>query len=242
MPGELRADPALLDELRGGTPTGAYELRSVGPTLDDYIYYEARLEKRGESERGIYRAGGLGIVYNSRSVNLGGFVEVIRPGAARDVLSRGPDVRALFNHNPDLVLGRTLASTLRLSESDIGTDYEFDAPDTSYARDLGVLLDRGDITQSSFAFRVTADGVEWSEDEETGLLLRIIHRFAALSDMSPVTYPAYPASTSGKRGALSVELDATVEVDDPDEEARAAEARLARTALRTRRLRLRGRA
>lgn len=195
-----------------------------------------------EDSSAIYRAGGLGIVYNSRSVNLGGFVEVVRPGAARDVLARDPDIRGLINHDANRLLGRTLAGTLRVSErGDEGTEYEFDAPDTSYARDLRVLLDRGDITQSSFAFRVARDGVEWSEDEDTGLPLRIIHRFSGLSDMSPVTYPAYPASSAGKRAAPADAEGRTPQEAADEVAAREAEARR-RLAMRERRLRLRARA
>lgn len=194
-PTELRSRPALLDEMRaagGGTPDGfAAELRMAGTPA----------EVRAATDQG-WKGGGLAVVYDKRSENLGGFVEEIRAGALTDVLARdGLDVRALFNHDPAIVLGRTKSGTLSLTDGSDGLDYEFDAPDTSAARDLRVLLERGDVSQSSFAFRAAPDGVEWDEDPETGVLVRRIHRFSALLDVSPVTYPAYPAATSGIRSS-----------------------------------------
>lgn len=208
-PRELRLRPGLLAELRsGGTPEGTAELR-FGPAA------EVRA-----ADDGAWKGGGTAIVYDSRSENLGGFVEIVKPGAARDVLARDPDTRALFNHNPDHVLGRTRSGTLRLEDTPSGLEYEFDAPDTQVARDLRVLLDRGDVSQSSFAFRVAPDAVEWDEDPETGLLVRVIHRFSAIHDVSPVTYPAYPAATSGLRSE-----PAPVREDEPEDEPSAPEGR-----------------
>lgn len=188
-PFELRADPALVSELRD----------HPGEHIERRLTDTTAIEVRADETSGGWKGGGLAIVYNSRSENLGGFTEIIKPGAARKVLKDKPDTRALQNHNPDLLLGRTTAGTLRLKDSPKGLDYEFDAPATSYADDLRVLMERGDITQSSFAFRVAPGGQEWSEDEESGALIRTVTEFSALYDVSPVTYPAYPASTSGVR-------------------------------------------
>lgn len=176
-------------DLRAGTPEGVAERR----------FLTGDVEVRAKDDDGSWVGGGLAIVYGARSGNLGGFVEVVKPGAARNVLALDPDVRALLNHDANLVLGRTTAGTLRLADTDAGLDYEYDAPATSYARDLRVLLERGDVTQSSFAFRVRPEGVEWTEDEESGLPVRIIHEFSGLYDVSPVTFPAYPDATSGLR-------------------------------------------
>ena len=234
-PAELRARPGLLDAMRsagGGTPEGfGAELR-FGPSA----------EIRATGDDGSWKGGGAAIVYNSRSENLGGFVEIIRPGAVRDVLARDPDTRALFNHDASMVLGRTRAGTLVLEDREADLDYEFDAPDTSYARDLRVLLGRGDVNQSSFAFRVAPDAVEWDEDPDSGLLVRVIHRLSALYDVSPVTYPAYPAASSGLRSDASRSEPSAPEgredEHDDDAEARKAEARAAYEA-RQRRARLR---
>lgn len=158
---------------------------------------------------GSWQIAGLGVIYNSLSENLGGFREIIRPGAATDVLAGSPDIRGLFNHDPNLVLGRTVSGTMTVTETDGGVEYLIDPPDTSYARDLRELLDRGDVSQSSFAFRVASDGYHWDEDEETGALVRVITNFSGLYDMSPVTYPAYRETVSGTRdeGSLLVGVE-----------------------------------
>ena len=123
------------------------------------------------------------------SENLGGFREKIDPSAFDNVLDN--DVRALFNHDPNLILGRTTAGTLSLSVDERGLKYNFTAPDTTTGRDLMVSLERGDVTQSSFGFIVEED--DWTEDEN-GMTIRTIKKVGRLLDVSPVTYPAYPSA------------------------------------------------
>lgn len=142
---------------------------------------------------------GHAAVFDVLSENLGGFREKIDPGAFEAVLKTNPDVRALFNHDPNLVLARTINDTLRLHEDERGLVYEADIAPTSVGNDLRVLLERGDITQSSFAFRVGSGGESWDEDEATGALIRTIHSFSALFDVSPVTYPAYASADAAPR-------------------------------------------
>jgi len=127
---------------------------------------------------------GYAAVFNSYSQDLGGFREKINPGAFAKTLNDGADVRALFNHDSNLILGRTKSKTLELSEDDKGLYYRVKLPDTSYARDLVVSLKRKDITQNSFGFRVVSD--TWSTDGKKRALNEV-----KLFDVSPVTYPAY---------------------------------------------------
>ncbi|WP_348995927.1 HK97 family phage prohead protease [Achromobacter sp. HNDS-1] len=140
---------------------------------------------------------GYASVFNTRSALLfGSFVEEIAPGAFDDVL--GDDVRALFNHDPNFVLGRTRSNTLRLEIDSRGLAYTIDPPDTQTVRDLVLTpLKRGDVTGSSFGFRVAADGDEWRREGE--IVVRTIHRLAGLRDVSPVTYPAYGDSHAAQR-------------------------------------------
>lgn len=152
---------------------------------------------------GTFGMRGHAAVYDVLSENLGGFREKIDPGAFDVVLDSNPDVRALFNHDPNLVLARTTNGTLRLHEDERGLVYEADIAPTSVGNDLRVWLERGDITQSSFAFRVGSGGDSWEEDEDTGALIRTIHSFSALFDVSPVTYPAYPAATAAPRSSTT---------------------------------------
>lgn len=140
---------------------------------------------------------GYGSVFNTRSQLMWGFREIIMPGAFDDVLD--DDVRGLFNHDPNFILGRSKAGTLSLSVDDKGLRYDIIAPDTPTIRDLVIApLQRGDITQSSFAFNVARNGDEWYEDDE-GVVIREIHKISRLYDVSPVTYPAYQEANSTAR-------------------------------------------
>src|SRR5579875_2269362 len=110
---------------------------------------------------------GYAAPFNSWSEDLGLFREIIRPGAFKRAIESRQDVRALFNHDPNLVLGRTSSGTLTLSEDEHGLLYEITPPDTQFARDLMKLIERGDIAGSSFGFSVVHQ--RWgSQEDESG--------------------------------------------------------------------------
>jgi HK97 family phage prohead protease len=146
---------------------------------------------------------GYAAKFDTRSHDLGGFVETIRSGAFGRAIREGQDVRALINHDPGLILGRTASGTLKLAEDSTGLHYEVDAPDTSYARDLSESMQRGDVTQSSFGFRVRQD--DWQK-EGRGRLRTLLD--VDLTDVSPVTYPAYEDTESGVTAARALQLAA----------------------------------
>jgi uncharacterized protein len=135
-------------------------------------------------------------------------------GAFKNALKEEQDVRGLFNHDPNVVLGRTRSGTLRLSDGDDGLGYEIDPPDTQTVRDLVLTpMERGDITGSSFAFTVRKGGEKWTEysaEDGRDVYEREVMD-ADLYDVSPVTYPAYEESTSGLRTALPAEMRSRVE-------------------------------
>lgn len=163
--------------------------------------YEKRCfasEVRSVTEEGqAARIIGNGAVFNSRSENLGGFREIIMPGAFDEVLDN--DVRATFNHDPNFILGRSSSGTLRMNVNEQGLGYEIDAPETQTIRDLVLApMTRGDIKESSFGFRVAHDGEEWLRDDE-GIVIRKIHKVSRLYDIGPVSFPAYQAASSAKR-------------------------------------------
>ena len=134
-----------------------------------------------------------------------GYFERILSTAFDRALREKQDVRALLNHNPDKVLGRTTNGTLRLSVDTKGLKYEADPPQTQDGRDTVTLLQRGDITGSSFGFIPR----KVSHTEENGVVYRDIHD-ADLLDVSPVTYPAYTGSTSGVRSVDPKDAEAAL--------------------------------
>ena len=141
---------------------------------------------------------GYAAVFNSET-DLGAFREVIRPGAFDDVMDN--DVRALINHDPNLILGRTGNGTLELSTDERGLKYKVKLGDQQYARDFYESVKRGDISQSSFAF--TIDKQSWNEERT----VRSVDKVRQLLDVSPVTYPAYSAATVQAR-------DQQLEIDE----------------------------
>lgn len=104
---------------------------------------------------------GYAAVFNSPADIGDMWTEVITPGAFTDTLRSGQDVLALYSHEIERLLGRQSAGTLRLSEDDKGLAVEIDLPDTSDGRDVGVLVQRGDLKGMSFGFSVTKQ--EWDE-------------------------------------------------------------------------------
>lgn len=154
---------------------------------------EVRVEKREDGKRRIM---GHAAVFNQLSEDLGGFREQIAPGAFAEAI-KADDVRALFNHNPDHVLGRNLSGTLKLAEDARGLAIEIDPPDTQTARDLLVMIERGDVNQMSFGFSVRPNGQNWAQDD-TGQVIRTLTR-VRLWDVSPVTFPAYPQTDVAAR-------------------------------------------
>ena len=152
-----------------------------------YYEIESRLTKKNGQDVVV----GHAAVFNSLSEDLGGFREKIMPGAFDDVLKN--DVRAYFNHDPNFLLGRTSAGTLRLSVDEKGLRYELDVPNTTAGRDLKENLRLGNITQSSFAFTIGKDGDSWERNED-GADIRIINKVNRLYDVSPVSLPAYPSA------------------------------------------------
>ncbi len=158
---------------------------------------ECRIERREDGGRVavgcgsvFYRAGDAGTEYELWQ----GAVERIDPEAFAQALARPDDVRALFNHESDHLLGRSTSGTLRLSVDEIGLRYEIDLPDTQVGRDVATSIERGDLTGSSFAFVPTV--VEWSDEGDREV--RTI-KDVTLYDVGPVTYPAYESASTGLR-------------------------------------------
>lgn len=163
-----------------------------------YVAAPVRKEVRQEGEETEIYISGIAAKVNE-TTSLGFMRERIAPGAFDEVLnSPDLDCRALFNHDANLILARrsSVAKSLELSLTEEGhLAYRFKVPSRSYARDLADAIASGDVTQSSFAFRVDSVTWEW-DDEDPSQDLRTINSFSELLDVSPVTYPAYQNTTS----------------------------------------------
>ena len=190
-------------------------------TEEDYIkkygnaerrmtFHPVSVEQRAEGDNEEAMIRGIAAVVNSRT-DLGWFYEEILPGAFDEVLS--DDVRALFNHSPDMVLARTTSGTLKIFlDGDGHLNYEYKTPDRSYAKDLEDAIRSGDVSQSSFAFTVKEARCIENIDEEKEL--RQIVKVEKLYDVSPVTFSAYEDTTVAERSFNAVKQEKEKKEED----------------------------
>ena len=140
---------------------------------------------------------GYAAVFSTRA-DIGYVTESIAPGAFTRAIAEKQDVRCLFNHEPDHVLGRTKSGTLALSEDSKGLKFVCDLPDTQMGRDVREMIKRGDVDQCSFGFVVIDEEV--TRGETTTRVIKDVDLF----DVSPVTYPAYPTTSVEARSNTEV--------------------------------------
>lgn len=206
---EVRADQVEFAELRAKL---SGEARSLDATVTEV--------RALPEDDGGYTIEGHAAVFDSNSYPLpdgrgGYFVEQVKRGAFRRALQNPEGViAALVNHDPNLMLASTAGTppSLELWEDPKGLRFRARVAPTSYAEDLRVLMDRGDVAGMSFGFTVEAD--RWWQDKE-GRTRRDIQRIGRLTDVSVVlASPAYPEPQSGITSR---------EADVPHEEATASE-------------------
>lgn len=161
--------------------------------------FTGSVHTRADGEGMPKEVGGIAAVVNSVT-DLGYFEEVINTGAFDNALAKDYDIRCLFNHEADLILGRTKADTCRVFVNGDGNlEYTW-LPDYENPTHMSVVrsIMRGDITQSSFAFTIKEQN--WSESEKYGSMgKRSITMVDTLYDVSPVTYPAYEDTEADAR-------------------------------------------
>ena len=185
----------------------------AGETTPDEAttWLERALEGRRRESRTVARAvearaagddrgpqseiGGYAALFNTPATIADQFVEIIDEGAFDDTI--GDDVRVLFNHDPNMLLGRTKSGTASIAVDADGLRYTVTPPATQVGRDVLELVQRGDVDGSSFGFRVLED--RWTPGATAGdLPVRHVQRVALL-DVSPVTVPAYSETTAEVR-------------------------------------------
>jgi HK97 family phage prohead protease len=157
---------------------------------------------------------GYAAVFGEWSEDLGGFRERIRRGAFANTLTA--DVRALWQHDPSYVLGRTTNGTLRLQEDEVGLRIEVDPPETNWAQDAMTTMRRGDVDQMSFGFETVED--EWTRGKDGEQMRELVE--VNLFDVSPVTFPAYPqTSVQVREHVADLQARAAHDEEGADEEA-----------------------
>lgn len=175
--------------------------------------------------------------FDKLSVPLYGFREKIQRGAFMRSL-KDDTVKALWNHNRDLVLGSTKNQTLRLWEDDKGLRFELELPDTSWGRDAQESIRRGDVDGVSFGFETRKDA--WQGEDEKNVIRTLVD--VRLIEISPTPFPAYPQTSVSSRSAEDVyqEYRASIQPPGDDEEEDQAEEqrKAAQDADRQRRIRL----
>jgi HK97 family phage prohead protease len=158
-----------------------------------HIETELRVSKKDDDSPKLE---GYAALFDELSEDLGGFREKIQAGAFKKSLKK-TDVRALWNHDSNFVLGRKSAGTLVLKEDERGLKVKIDPPEAQWAKDLMTSIERGDVTQMSFGFRVIKDS--WEEKGKQNI--RTLDE-VNLFDVSPVTFPAYPQTEIQARNLI----------------------------------------
>lgn len=154
------------------------------------------VQTRDDTDSGELYVEGYFAVFNDTYKVWEGATESIAPGAFTESVSG--DVRALYNHNDDLILGRTAAGTLELREDSHGLwgRIKLNRNDTD-AMNAYERIKRGDITGCSFGFNIESEETEYGED---GSVHWTITKVNPLYEVSPCVFPAYEATNVSARG------------------------------------------
>ena len=186
--------PASRNSHGGDAVTRPLEQRTTRGTV------EFRAPMPGKKMPGMK---GYALKFDRLSQNLGGFVERVLPGAVDKSLADGLDVLTRYNHDDNYLVARTGSGTMALTADTTGLLYDVpELPDTTVGRDLAVLLERGDVSHSSFAFFTMKE--DWSTTDQ-GFPLRSLVA-VRLVDVAPVNTPAYMDTSAAVR-SLAARLD-----------------------------------
>lgn len=187
------------EQFRNDFPEGALEVRSL-PGI---------AEARAADDDNPPRITGVGSVYGQR-VTLGGWFEwdeEVLPSAWSATIAHPNDIRSMFNHDPNWLLGRTTAGTLRLADGADGLRYEVDInPDDVNAMSVHAKVERGDVSGASVWFQVEEE--RWTEPTDNNGLERPLRQIAKanLFEVGPVVFPAFPTTTAAAARSLDAVL------------------------------------
>jgi uncharacterized protein len=196
---DAKAEAPMLKSARGVDPRAVYQVRSF-----------ALAEVRATEDNGQPIIEGYAAVFDTETDIqdwAGTYKESIARGAFKNSIKTKADVRALVNHDPNYILGRTKADTLQLQEDATGLHVRIQPPRTQWANDLMESMRRGDLDQMSFGFE--AIKANWNEDHSKREI-----KEALLWDVSVVTFPAYPQTEASVRSAIAA-LQRYIQAPDP---------------------------
>lgn len=168
--------------------------RRVNRHFDDDLRLEIRATQDGRKQL----AGYFG-VYNTRSLDLGGFTEIIKPGFFNRTVDPGADLAALNSHVDHLIVARTTNGTLKIELNKKGAYHVADPINNGVGNDLLVSVERGDVDAMSFGFRVISDNWYMKDD--------VLYRELIDGETSEISYtwmPAYPATSATVRNLTGV--------------------------------------
>lgn len=165
----------------------------------ELMMLEQELEIREATEAEPATISGYAIRFNTVTEIGGYFRELVRPEAVKDGI-QGADIRALWNHNSDMPIGRTKNGTLSLVKDPQGLRFTVTPPDTSWGRDALESVKRGDVSGMSFGFYTNKE--RWTEEKDKTPLRELLD--IELLEVSPVTFPAYPTTTAQARSAEDI--------------------------------------
>jgi uncharacterized protein len=183
---------------RDARSEGLLKLDGQGRERRTYTLADIEVRTREEDAGGAIGFKGHAAVFGQTALITGWFsewTEKVSRCAFKKTIKEA-DVRFLINHDPNLVLGRNKAGTLRLAEDDVGLDTDADMAPTSYGQDMAISLERGDVTQMSYAFEVVKETWDWDADPPARTIEEV-----RLWDVSVVTYPAFTETDASLRSA-----------------------------------------
>ncbi len=163
------------------------------------------VELRADKDGKLKLLVGYAAVFNSIT-DIGWFREQVAPGCFTDTIKED-DIRGLFNHDSNMILGRNVAKTCSLTEDSRGLYFEIDVPDTQAGRDVATSVKRGDVTGCSFSFSTLADEWDYSDEDSPLRTLKKVR----LYDVGPVTYPAYTDTSVAARSLEAAKAEKRAE-------------------------------
>jgi len=177
---------------------------------------EYRLLPKNEDKPPLFKKGKKGVLKGYAIIwdtpyYFGSFIEKVSRDAIKDAdLS---DIVCCLNHDPSLVLGRTTAGTLKVAADSRGLYYTCQIPDTPTGAEVQELVERGDLYQCSFSFRLAKGGDTWEQKDPGSQPVRTLTAFHSIVDVSVVTWPASPTTSVYVARTAPDEVDPDNEID-----------------------------